>query len=161
MKNFEDKTAVIKIREGKITIIRKKNKLLMLMPYGFMLILILIVLHLFISLHLPILIGWQQAKNKHNLQQGCLYYQHRNSRWGNVYKLVYSDQNGKQHSIVNNSRSFFPLSFPSGKKYYDLERKYLNHHNDYCNKVIFVHAYTKPNIFGFYVDSYFVYDFIN
>ena len=34
MKKFEDKTAVIKIRDGKITIIRKKNKLLMLMPYG-------------------------------------------------------------------------------------------------------------------------------
>lgn len=161
MKKFEDKTAIIKITDGEITLIRKKNKLLMLMPYGFMLILILIVLHLFISLHLPILIGWQQAKDKHNLQQGCLYYQHRNSRWGNVYKLVYSDQNGNQHSMVNHSHSLFPLSFPSGKKYYASKREYLNNQHNYCNKVKFVHAYTKPNIFSFYVDSYFVYDFIN
>jgi|GEM_PF-1239702 hypothetical protein len=160
MKKFEDKTAIIKIIDGEITLIRKKNRLLMLIPYGFVLMLILIVLHLFISMHMPFWIGWWQSKDKNNLQQGCLYYQH-NSRWGKVYKLVYKDKSGNQHSIVNNSRSLFPLSFPSGKKYYSLEREYLNHHNDYCNKVIFVYAYTKPNIFGFYVDSYFVYDFIN
>ena len=160
MEKFKDKTAIVKTINGEIKIVRNKNRLLTFIPYTILTILILICLHLFISLHMPFLVGWWQSKDKNNFQYGCLYYQH-NSRWGEVYKLVYRDKNGNQHSIVNNSRSFFPLSFPSGKKYYDLERKYLNYHNDYCNKVIFVHAYTKPNIFGFYVDSYFVYDFIN
>ena len=114
MKKFEDKTAIIKIIDGEIALIRKKNRLLMLIPYGFMLMLILIVLHLFVSMHMPFWIGWWQSKDKNNLQQGCLYYQH-NSRWGKVYKLVYKDKSGNQHSIVNNSRSLFPLSFPSGK----------------------------------------------
>ena len=160
MKKFKDKTVIVKTINGEIKIVRNKNRLLTFMPYTILTILIFICLHLFISLHMPFLVGWWQSKGKNNFQYGCLYYQY-NSHWGNVYKLVYSDQNGNQHSIVNNSRSLFPLSFPSGKKYYSLEREYLNHHNDYCNKVIFVHAYTKPNIFGFYVDSYFVYDFIN
>ena len=160
MKKFSDKTAVVKIIDGEVTIIRKKNRLLMLIPYGFMLILILIILHLFISTHLPFWVGWWQAKDKHNLQQGCLYYQH-DSRWGKVYKLVYSDKSSNQHSIVHNSRSLFPLSFPSGKKYYASNREYLNNHHDYCNKVVFVHAHTKTNIFGYYVDSYFVYDFLD
>ena len=75
MKKFEDKTAIIKIIDGEITLIRKKNRLLMLIPYGFVLMLILIVLHLFISMHMPFWIGWWQSKDKNNLQQGCLYYQ--------------------------------------------------------------------------------------
>lgn len=160
MKKFKDKTVVVKTINGEIKIVRNKNRLLTFMPYTILTILIFICLHLFISLHMPFLVGWWQSKGKNNFQYGCLYYQY-NSRWGNVYKLVYSDQNGNQHSIVNNSRSLFPLSFPSGKKYYDLKHEYVKKQYDYCNKVIFIHAHTQPNLFGFYVDSYFVYDFIN
>jgi|GEM_PF-4184510 hypothetical protein len=110
-------------------------------------------------------IAQYQAKDKRNIQTGCLYF----IKWKNgvrYYQLEYVSNN-KIKQVYSTERYFFGIpSTHHFRKFYGKDRnkdtgKYIKDKGEFCNKIQFVRVNFNPLIDSNIFNKYYVYDVSN